>query len=38
MLDLASNVPFKKKKELRSKITAHDGVVSFLVTKKVYAY
>lgn len=34
-LELSSFVPLKKKQELRKLITSNDGVVSFIVTKKV---
>ena len=35
-LELSTSVPFKKKQELRKKITENDGVVSFIITKKVH--
>lgn len=34
-LELGINVPFKKKQQLRKTITDNDGVVSFVLTKKV---
>ena len=34
-LELGTNVPFKQKKQLRQSITANDGVVSFIINKKV---
>ncbi|XP_078001506.1 protein mono-ADP-ribosyltransferase PARP4-like isoform X2 [Glandiceps talaboti] len=33
-LELSTSVPFKKKQELRKKITSNDGVVSYILTKK----
>ncbi|XP_070569266.1 protein mono-ADP-ribosyltransferase PARP4-like [Ptychodera flava] len=33
-LELSTNVPFKKKQELRKKITNNDGIVSYIITKK----
>ena len=34
-LELDYSFPFKKKKEIRSQITDNDGVISYIVTKKV---
>ncbi|XP_060065436.1 protein mono-ADP-ribosyltransferase PARP4-like [Ylistrum balloti] len=34
VLDLTTSVSFKKKQEIRKKITENDGVVSYIVTKK----
>ena len=34
-LELGSNIPFKKKQQLRKTVTDNGGVVSFIITKKV---
>lgn len=35
ILDLTTSVSFKKKLEIRKKVTENDGIVSYIVTKKV---
>ena len=34
-LELDYSFSYKRKKELRSKITENDGVISYIITKKV---
>ena len=35
VLDLTTSINFKKKTEIRKKITENGGVISYIVTKKV---
>ena len=35
-LELDSSIPFKKKTELKKKVIDNGGIISFIVTKKVY--
>ena len=34
-LELGTNIPYKKKQQLRKTVTDNGGVVSFIITKKV---
>ncbi len=34
-LELSSGIPFKKKQAIRQAITENDGIVSYILTKKV---
>jgi butyrate kinase len=38
VLDLSTNVNFKKKQEIRKKITENGGIISYIVTKKVHLF
>ena len=35
-LELGTSLPFKKKQQIRKQITENDGIISFIITKKVW--